>query len=55
MELEDFETIHLAREVAREKGWDHVLEAIRSALRAEAAALEAREGAGREAGEARAR
>ena len=40
MELEDFETIHLARELARQKGWDHVIEAIRSALRAECAALD---------------
>jgi hypothetical protein len=39
MELEDFETIHLARELAREKGWDHVIEAIRAALRREHEAL----------------
>jgi hypothetical protein len=44
MELEDFETIHLARELAREKGWDHVIEAIRAALRREHEAL-ARPGA----------
>jgi hypothetical protein len=39
MELEDFETIHLARELAREKGWDHVIAAIRTALRREYDAL----------------
>lgn len=41
MEIEDFETIHLAREVAREKGWDHVMETIRRALREEATGLPA--------------
>ncbi len=41
MEIEDFETIHLAQEVAREKGWDHVMETIRKALREEAVALPA--------------
>lgn len=35
MELEDFETIHLAHELAREKGWEHVIETIRRALREE--------------------
>jgi hypothetical protein len=35
MELEDYETIHLARELAREKGWEHVITAIRAALREE--------------------
>jgi hypothetical protein len=35
VEIEDFETIHLARELAREKGWDHVMETIRRALREE--------------------
>lgn len=33
MEIDDFETIHLAQELAREKGWDHVMETIRRALR----------------------
>ncbi len=41
MEIEDFETIHLAQEVAREKGWDHVMETIRKALREEAVTLPA--------------
>lgn len=35
MEIEDFETIHLAHELAREKGWAHVMETIRRALREE--------------------
>jgi hypothetical protein len=35
VEIEDFETIHLARELAREKGWEHVMETIRKALREE--------------------
>ncbi|WP_181702492.1 hypothetical protein [Chthonobacter albigriseus] len=35
MEIEDFETIHLAHELAREKGWEHVMETIRKALREE--------------------
>lgn len=35
MELEDYETIHLARELARAKGWDHVIDTIRDALRRE--------------------
>lgn len=39
MEIEDFETIHYARELAREKGWEHVMETIRKALREEAAGL----------------
>ena len=37
MEIEDFETIHLAQELAREKGWDHVMATIRRALKEEAA------------------
>lgn len=40
MEIEDFETIHLAQELAREKGWDHVMETIRRALREERGADE---------------
>lgn len=43
MEIEDFETIHLAQELARAKGWDHVLETIRTALR-EASEANARPG-----------
>lgn len=39
MELEDYETIHLARELARAKGWDHVIDTIRAALRQEHEAL----------------
>ncbi len=35
MEIEDFETVHLAHELAREKGWPHVIETIRRALRDE--------------------
>lgn len=35
MEIEDFETVHLAQQLAREKGWEHVMETIRRALRQE--------------------
>lgn len=40
MEIEDFETIHLAHELAREKGWEHVMETIRRALREESEGAE---------------
>ena len=40
MEIEDFETVHLAHELAREKGWEHVMETIRQALREERSADE---------------
>lgn len=42
MEIEDFETVHLAQELARARGWEHVKEAIREALRCECDALDRR-------------